>query len=592
MLLTAGMPRTTHHRLNWKQKLGYDHEKLPLATLTAERILLPDSICLYPQQSLNRQLYFWLAAFFTPGEHTRSFPTDIDPLQADLLFLHRAYWTSIHITERYPGLKRSYDMLCAQLLQSRPRRKLPTQEQMVESVILGLLGGTCNHAGAAAWFTRMCERTVDFSDCHAARGYHTFLPVPLWGEVASSPRHKLDSTQCTAEDRSNQPESNTADKRVKKAQRNKFEQSERDDPLLLNRFEKLITWSEMVNLNRPVEDDEETTARNVAESMEELAITTHQRPAATLLKFDLDLAPGDVDPTAIFAQLTYPEWDYRHKRYHAHHCQVLCQVASAHGEHWAPDDKTKQQIRRIRRQFEAFRPQKTILHRQLDGVELDLDAVVRDQSDRAANGSGSDRLYLSAREQARDLAVLILVDVSLSTDSWINNQRILDTEKSALIALATSIATCGDRFSIYTFTSRKRHYVKFSTIKAFSSPFNQQTLSRISALRPGYYTRMGAALRHASNILASCPERHRLLLLLSDGKPNDLDHYEGRYGIEDTRQAILEARRNGLRLFGITIDDEAKHYFPYLFGRGGHAIVSQPERLVEIAPALYRQLIS
>src|SRR5690606_7995189 len=145
---------------------------------------------------------------------------------------------------------------------------------------------------------------------------------------------------------------------------------------------------------------------------------------------------------------------------------------------------------------------------------------------------------------------------------------------------------------IYTFTSRKRQYVKFSTIKTFASPFNQQTLSRISALRPGYYTRMGAALRHASNILASRPERHRLLLLLSDGKPNDLDHYEGRYGIEDTRQAILEARRTGLRLFGITIDDDAKDYFPYLFGRGGHAIVSQPERLVEIVPALYRQLIT
>lgn len=590
--LTTGMPRTAHHRLNWKQKLGHDHERLPLAALTVERILLPDSISLYPQQSLNRQLYFWLAAFFALGERTHSFPPGMDPLQADLLFLHRSYWTSLKIIERYPGLKQDYEILCTQLLHLRPRRTLPAQEQMVENIIVGLLGGTCNHVGAMAWLARLRQAAADFGDCRAARGYHTFLPVPLWGQIEANLLQKPGNVQSNAENRLNQSGNNASDKRTKQARRDKFEQSERDDPLLLNRFEKLITWSEMINLNRPVEDDEEATARDVAEAMEELVVATHQRPAATLLKFDLDLAPSDVDPAAIIAQPTYPEWDYRRKQYHPNHCQVWCQVAAEHGEHWVPDDKTRRQIRRIRRQFEALRPQKAILHRQLDGEELDLDAVVRNQSDRIANGSSSDRLYLAAREQARDLAVLILVDVSLSTDSWINNQRILDIEKAALIALASSIATCGDRFSIYTFTSRKRQYVKFSTIKAFASPFNQQVLSRISALRPGYYTRMGAALRHASNILAWRPERYRLLLLLSDGKPNDLDHYEGRYGIEDTRQAILEARRTGLRLFGITIDDDAKDYFPYLFGRGGHAIVSQPERLVEIVPALYRQLIT
>jgi len=592
MSLTAGTLRVAHHRLSWRQRLGHDHEKLPLAALTAERILLPDSISLYSRQSLNRQLYFWLAAFFALRKRPHSFPSGIDPLQADLLFLHRAYWTSLHIAEHYPGLKQSYAMLCAQLLRLRPHRNLPPQEQMVENVIVVLLGGTGNHVGAIAWLTRLRETVADFSDCHAARGYHTFLPVPLWGQVEADSLQKPGTVESNTENRLNQSENNAPDKCAKQARRDKFEQSERDDPLLLNRFEKLITWSEMINLNRPVEDDEEAAARDVAESMEELVVTTHQRPAAMLLKFDLDLAPSDVDPAAIFAQLTYPEWDYRRKQYHANHCQVLCQVASENGEHWVLDEKTRRQIRRIRRQFEAFRPRKTLLHRQLDGVELDLDAVVRDRSDRAAKGSGTDRLYLAAREQARDLAVLILVDVSLSTDSWMNNQRILDIEKAALIALATSIATCGDRFAIYTFTSRKRQYVKVSTIKTFSSSFNQQILSRISALRPGYYTRMGAALRHASNILASRPERHRLLLLLSDGKPNDLDHYEGRYGVEDTRKAILEARRAGLQLFGITIDDEAKDYFPYLFGRGGHAIVSQPERLAEIVPALYRQLIA
>jgi nitric oxide reductase NorD protein len=200
-------------------------------------------------------------------------------------------------------------------------------------------------------------------------------------------------------------------------------------------------------------------------------------------------------------------------------------------------------------------------------------------------------VYLTARQQARDLAVAILVDVSLSTDSWANNRRVIDVEKEALTALASGLATCGDAFAIYTFTSRRRHFIRITTVKDFATPFNSRVLRRIAALRPGYYTRMGAALRYTQQQLAVRPERHRLLLLLSDGKPNDLDHYEGRYGIEDTRQAILEARRVGLAVFGVTIDRKGQDYFPYLFGRGGYAIVSQLDRLTHALHILYQQLV-
>lgn len=126
------------------------------------------------------------------------------------------------------------------------------------------------------------------------------------------------------------------DKHRRKARRGRFDQSERDDPLLLNRFEKLITWSEMVNVNRAVEDDDEADARNAAESMEELAITSHPRSASTVLKFDLDLSPEDTDPASLLAQLTYREWDYRRKQYHAAHCQIWCQIAGETGEQWEP----------------------------------------------------------------------------------------------------------------------------------------------------------------------------------------------------------------------------------------------------------------
>lgn len=587
LLLSATMPQTARHRLSWKQRLGHHQEKLPLAVLRPERLHLPDKIGLFPEASLNRQLYFWLAAFFAVMDKS-AMPED-DPFQADLYFLQRAWLTSLAICQRYPGLKNTYQILCSHLLRTRPLRSLPAQEHVVESIVLALLGQPCLDPAAINLLTRIQQPEPDFSDLRADKGYHSFLPVPLWGAIEAGSPSSTARTLPADEDRADHA-ANQEDRRSRKAQRRKFDQSERDDPLLLNRFEKLITWSEMINVNRPVEDDDESTAREVADSMEELAITTHRRRASTVLKFDLDLAPEDTDPANLLAELTYPEWDYRRKQYHADHCRVLCQIASETGEQWEPGDGARRQFRRIRRQFEALRPRREILRGQPDGAELDLDALVRAQADQAAYGMGTDRLYLAAREQARDLAVAVLVDVSLSTDSWISGRRVLDIEKEALVALATGIAACQDHFSIHTFTSRQRHFVQITTVKDFNEPFSSRTLRCIAALRPGYYTRMGTALRHVSQLLAQRPERHRLILLLTDGKPNDLDHYEGRYGVEDTRQAVIEARRQGLQLFGITIDHEAQAYFPYLFGRGGYAIINRPERLIKIIPALYRQL--
>ena len=114
---------------------------------------------------------------------------------------------------------------------------------------------------------------------------------------------------------------------------------------------------------------------------------------------------------------------------------------------------------------------------------------------------------------------------------------------------------------------------------------------RIGALKPGYYTRMGAAVRHAAAELAAQPHRKKLLVVLTDGKPNDVDHYEGRFAVEDTRKAVQEARRLGAAVFGVTVDATAQSYFPTLFGRGGYAIVSNIGRLPAALPAIYRQLV-
>jgi nitric oxide reductase NorD protein len=247
-------------------------------------------------------------------------------------------------------------------------------------------------------------------------------------------------------------------------------------------------------------------------------------------------------------------------------------------------------IRQARRYFEALRPRRVILSSQPDGDDLDLTALVLARTDLRAGNAATDRVYLAARNAARDMAVLVMVDVSLSTEGVIDGLRILDVEKEALVALSLGLHACGDTHAIFTFTSRRRSMVHIRSIKDFHEPLGAAALRRIQALRPGHYTRMGAAIRHASARLYQQAHRHRLLLLLTDGKPNDIDHYEGRYGIEDTRMAIREARRSGLTVFGITVDEHAREYFPYMFGRGGYVIFPHVAKLTQALPALYRQL--
>ena len=201
-------------------------------------------------------------------------------------------------------------------------------------------------------------------------------------------------------------------------------------------------------------------------------------------------------------------------------------------------------------------------------------------------------MHLAQRRQGRDLAVVLLVDVSLSTDGWIDNRRILDVEKEALTVLTSGLAACGDDLAILTFTSRRRDWVRVETVKDFGEAADGAVMRRIAALKPGFYTRIGAAVRHASHVLEQRPNRHRLLILLTDGKPNDVDHYEGRYGIEDSRMAVREARRQGISVFGVTVDRGAQDYFPALFGRGGYAIIDRLARLPAALPGLYRHLVS
>lgn len=595
--LGAMAERESGHRLRLRQRLGVARESITLTRRDGESLLLPPHLAFFADPALNRRHYFWLAAHAASLEESAERK---DPLQQDLLRLKSAQAAAKQACHQFPGLAALYGQLCRALLQSRPERYLPPAEQAVELLIIEALGGKppqANEKNTTAWLGRcraFLQHRDPTDDCVAPRRYRPPLPVPLWAVAVpwvAATQSRPDTDPEERDPAAPPPESVNPAKR--KARRQRQDQAERDDPLIFNRFEKMLTMAEMVNVNRLVDDEKDENAARNAEQIEEITLSPNQQRAASQLRVELDLARDEAVGEALDATLSYPEWHYRKQRELPDHCAVITGIQNADtADGWTPDAATRRRIRRVRRQFEALRPQRQLLRGQFDGPELDIDALVRAIADQRAGGQGSDRIFMEHREQERDLAVSALVDVSLSTEAWLGDRRVIDLEKEAMLVLAHGIAACGDPFAIHSFTSRRRDRVWVNTLKDWDETLGPLVERRIGALRPGAYTRMGAAIRHVVALLAERPERHRLLLLLTDGKPNDTDYYEGRYAIEDTRRAVLDARQRGVRVFAVTIDSEARHYLQRIFGDGAYSIVHRPLHLVSALPAVYRQIIS
>src|SRR5690606_26287288 len=207
------------------------------------------------------------------------------------------------------------------------------------------------------------------------------------------------------------------------------------------------------------------------------------------------------------------------------------------------------------------------LRGQPQGSELDMQAWLDFHVERQHGHCAERGLFMEQRQNRRDLACLLLADLSMSTDAHLNDEhRVIDVIADSLMLFGEALSAVGDDFALYGFSSLRRQQVRMQELKSFRQRYGDETRGRIQALRPGFYTRMGAAIRQATDLLGARKQRRKLLLLVTDGKPNDLDLYEGRYGVEDTRMAVLEARRQGLLPFCITIDSEAGDYLPYMFG--------------------------
>ncbi len=284
----------------------------------------------------------------------------------------------------------------------------------------------------------------------------------------------------------------------------------------------------------------------------------------------------------------YDEWDYRRAAWRHGWCHLYEMEGPAGDQEWVDEVRTRHAhlIRSIRRRFESLRGEDKPQRRQFDGEEIDLDAQVEARADRKSGSEPSPRLFIHRRRVERSLAVMFMVDMSGSTKGWVN-----DAERESLVLLCEAIEALGDSYAIYGFSGWTRTHCDIYRIKCFGDRYDAGTRSRIAGIEARDYTRMGVAVRHLCGLLHKQNTRHKLLVTLSDGRPDDYgDEYRGRYGIEDTRRALLEAREKGIRSYCVTIDRHGADYLPQLYGPAHYSVIDDAKKLPQKIAEIYRKL--
>ena len=184
-----------------------------------------------------------------------------------------------------------------------------------------------------------------------------------------------------------------------------------------------------------------------------------------------------------------------------------------------------------------------------------------------------------------------LLDMSYSTgDVLPSGKRIIDIEREGMVLMAEALESIGDSWAVFGFSSHYRDKVDFHVVHDFDEPFGAASKSRFAGIVPMAQTRLGAAIRHANRLLARRPSRIRLLILLSDGRPYDIDYGDADHGVEDTRRALLEGRRKGVNSFCITVDKKSRDYLPHMYGESNYTVIDNVDTLPARLPLIYKRL--
>ncbi|AWB65617.1 hypothetical protein C2869_03820 [Saccharobesus litoralis] len=566
-VIEGAQPRKFNIQRRWLQRIAGSHKRFSVSWQDERSLRLPTTIALFSQSELNEFVYFWLTAL--AAYHCQ---TTID-LQQSLVnqwFIHNQNASSELLNSK-PGLRQQYQNVVQALLSQR-------------QTITGNLNPAQLTREKAIQQALISPGSV--SNLPLAPGDP--LPVLLW--LYPAPLHLV---AVNSDDRLDDFGKSAAKQGVSRQQSRKTAQriddAKKTDGLLIFQLESLFSWAEQVELDRCQDESLDEDVASVADDLDIITLSRQRRAGAAKIKFDLDLPAAEQDDLPLGNGIKLPEWHYKKNQLVNHYC-LLQPFLADDAEPAQLPQHLKQIAQTLRKQFSCLKPQRQWLQRQPFGEELDIDAWL-DCLTQQTRSQEPQNVFKTRIANSRQMACLLLADLSMSTDSALNaQQKVIDVIRDTLLLFAEALTSSGDQFAIYGFSSVKNKQVRYHLLKNFAEKYTEHARGRICAIKPGFYTRIGAAIRQSTNILKLQQTEQKLLLIISDGKPNDIDQYEGIYGIEDTRQAILEAKQAGLQPFCVTIDEKGNDYLPYLFGEKGYAIIDDVTRLPTLLPKLYLNL--
>ncbi|RLA72339.1 MAG: VWA domain-containing protein [Epsilonproteobacteria bacterium] len=510
------------------QKISFLGNEFFLTWQDDKSVYLPASFAYFETKEQNEMLYYWLIAMVTQVTvHNDNIIEENNKAQDYLL-------------SRYSGFKNFYDT-------------------------------------ANSYLTQQFEQLEDDD-----------YPNPLWIYPSISSGNKSMPNDEDEPLQANQDKDKTENLEMKK-QANQIDDTKETNGFLVFLPESLMSIFEQVNVDRMEDDSFDENALYHAEDLDEITIGKKQANLSSRLKMDLDLEPDMTEIYPLGKGHLIDEWDYRKNDYLINYVRIKPQVTL----NVVPIDlpiRLKKTVRKIQGELDLLELDRIKNDRLPYGDDLNIDTWI-DYKGHQNKSMHHQNFYTSFEKKTRDISTLILADVSLSTEGGITQDvRIIDVIKDGLMVFSEAMEKLNDKFAIYSFSSLQNKKVYFNIIKNFKDKYDNLIRGRIDSMQPYYYTRLGAAIRESAKILEKQQSTTKLLLIISDGKPNDEDRYDGRYGIEDTKKAVEEVRKKGITPFCITVDLEAKDYLSYLFGRNGFAVVRDGQKLPKVIPEVYINL--
>jgi nitric oxide reductase NorD protein len=374
-----------------------------------------------------------------------------------------------------------------------------------------------------------------------------------------------------------------------------LDKKQQEDYVLLHNFEKVETAEEFNGTWRDFDGSDELEDHQ--EALEELNMkftvrvddTSHSVYQADFIENTTISESAEVDTKGF--HLCYDEWDFSKRVYKDHFCKVYPKTQLKTDSNYYKNTITKNAstLMGLRKMLTNVNNKMLQQRRQSQGDEFDIDAITDLYVDVHSKRTPSDKIYISNRKKEKDLSILILLDISLSSDGYAAGNRVIDVEKDVSILFGEILNEFNIDFSIDSFYSKTRNYSTYLTLKDFDESWSVAR-HKIGAVEPNGYTRIGAALRHAGARLDKRNTKNKWVILISDGKPNDYDKYEGKYGINDVKQALRELNGRNINSYALAIEAEAKYYLPQMFGQNHYQILTTPVELLQSLVKLYEKI--